>query len=219
MIAKVITIDGPAASGKGTVAKLLAKKLKFAYLDSGGIYRAVALYAINQKIKSDMNKILKNISNIEINFLDNKVYLNDKDVTEEIRHENVGMLASKLAKNKKIRSKLLNFQRSFAKTAKGLVTDGRDMGSIVFPNAILKVFLTASCEVRANRRYKELQNLGKSVKISDILNDITIRDKQDSNRKVAPLMHDDSFRLLDNSHLNIEDTVKLIFKWYKEKIR
>lgn len=215
----VITIDGPAASGKGSVAKLLAKKLKFSYLDSGGIYRAIALYAITNKIKSNVNKILSDISNINIKFLNNKVYLNGKDVTMAVRQEEVGMFASKLAKNKKIRVKLLRFQRDFIKDAKGLVTDGRDMGSIVFPHAVLKVFLTASCEVRAKRRYIELQNLGQSVKISDILNDITIRDKQDSNRKVAPLKHDNSFKFLDNSHLNIENTVKIVLKWYKEKIR
>ncbi len=166
---KIITIDGPASSGKGTIARIVAKKLGYHYFDSGSIYRTVALIATRNNLEEkDTEKILHLISNLNLQFINNKVTINNEDVTELIREEKNGMLASVLGKNAKIREGLLKLQHSFAKEP-GLVTDGRDMGSIVFPNATLKVFLTASPEMRAKRRVSQLQLSGKYVKIEDVL--------------------------------------------------
>ena len=209
---KIITIDGPASSGKGTVAKLLAHKLGFHYLDSGSIYRALALFTLNKHldINNGIDNIVSLIDSMQLEFKNNEIYLNNELVSEQLRDETVGMLASKIASFALVRNKLLNYQRSFAKNP-GLVTDGRDMGSIVFPEAYLKIFLTASAEKRAERRYKQLQFLHKSGIIGSILEDIKARDKQDSERGVAPLSYDDSFFVLDNSELSIEQTVETIY--------
>ncbi len=210
---RIITIDGPASSGKGTVAKIIAKRLGFNYLESGAIYRVVGLMAmINGLTEVDIDKILHLINSIKLEFSENKILVNGENVTEVIRDENIGMMASKLAKIEAIRSKLMGFQRSFAK-APGLVTDGRDMGSVVFSGANLKVFLTASAETRANRRYEQLHKTDKSVTIMPILRDIQARDQQDTNRSVAPLKFDESFKVLDNSDLSIDETVAQIVNW------
>ncbi len=208
---KIITIDGPASSGKGTVAKLLAKKLGYNYLDSGSIYRALALFILQNNVDTDdLESICKLIDKMHLNFINGEVYLNAELVSDKLRDEQVGMFASKIASIGIVREKLLEFQRSFAKDF-GLVTDGRDMGSMVFPQASLKIFLTASAEKRAQRRYKQLQELGKSAIIGAILEDIMARDKQDSERGVAPLSYDSSFYVLDNSDLSIEQTVDKIY--------
>jgi len=212
---KIITIDGPASSGKGTVARIIAKELGYNYLDSGAIYRVLALVANRNNFdENDIEEIIKLIPDINLQFINNKVLINEEDVTQIIREEKIGMLASKLGKNAKIRNALLQLQHSFAKSP-GLVTDGRDMGSIVFPKALLKVFLTATPEMRAKRRVKQLQLLGKYAKIEDILQGIIARDMQDSTRNVAPLAYDSSFKVLDNSSLSIEDTVIQILSWFK----
>ncbi|MFN7094081.1 MAG: (d)CMP kinase, partial [Burkholderiales bacterium] len=163
----------------------------------------------------EVNSILALIEQMNLEFVDGRVILNTEDVTELIRSEQIGMLASSLAKVEEVRSKLLDFQRSFANEP-GLVTDGRDMGSVVFPHALLKVFLTASAEKRAARRYSQLQLLDKSVTMESILHDIVSRDRQDSERKVAPLVYDKSFKVLDNSDLTIAQTVMQIISWYNE---
>ena len=215
MSIKIITIDGPASSGKGTVAKLLAHKLGFNYLDSGSIYRALALFSIknNTNLDGNIQNIVDLIDKMHLEFKNNGIFLNGELVSEQLREENVGMLASQIASFAIVRSKLLNYQRSFAKSP-GLVTDGRDMGSVVFPEASLKIFLTASAEKRAERRYKQLQILGKSAIIGAILEDIVARDKQDSERVVAPLSYDSSFFVLDNSELSIDQTVDKIYGLY-----
>ena len=224
----IITIDGPASSGKGTVAKLVATKLGFNYLDSGSIYRALAFLVLQHNIEpSDTTAILNLIAtNMRLEFVDFKVILNGEDVTQAIRAEKIGNFASQLSKNPDIRNSLLDFQRSFANSANindnnyvkecitGLVTDGRDMGSVVFRDAVLKVFLTASVEARANRRLKQLQETDKSAIIAPILRDIINRDRQDSLRSVAPLGYDATYRFLDNTNLTIEDTVSQIVEWY-----
>lgn len=211
----VITIDGPASSGKGTVAKIIAKRLGFHYLESGAIYRALGLWI---KLNSDNADVtdevaVELISSMNLSFNDGKIFLNNQDVTEELRDESIGMLASRYSAIPEVRARLLQFQRDFA-TAPGLVTDGRDMGSVVFKDAILKVFLTASSDKRAERRYKQLQQLDKSVTMADILQDIIVRDKLDSTRSVAPLGYDASFKVLDNSELSIDETINLIVSWY-----
>ena len=211
----VITIDGPASSGKGTVAKKVAEILGFHYLDSGAIYRALGLWVLQNfggKLASEA-EVIDLVAGINLEFKMDKIYLNDNDVTEELRKEEIGMLASKYGAIAEVRSRLLTFQRDFAKLP-GLVTDGRDMGSVVFPDACLKVFLTAGAEKRAERRFKQLHQLDKSVTIKPILQDIISRDARDSQRTTAPLGYDSSFKVLDNTNLDIEETVSSILKWY-----
>ena len=215
----IITIDGPASSGKGTVAKIIANELGFHYLESGAIYRALGLWI--HKNYPDANSVTRDIAvnlidSMKLQFIDGKILLNDSDVTLELRAEEIGMLASKYSAIPEVRTRLLQFQRDFA-SLPGLVTDGRDMGSVVFPDAFLKVFLTASAEKRAERRYNQLQQFDKSVRIADILQDIKARDEQDSKRSVAPLTYDASYNVLDNSDLTIQQTIDLILEWYKSR--
>ena len=166
----VITIDGPSGSGKSTVAKLLSERLGWSYLDSGAIYRLIAYVSLDNPgyTEDDILVIIENI-NIKFEFKDNhyRIYLDEKDVTNVIREERIGEEASKLAKNNKIRASLINIQRHYDNNL-NLVTDGRDMGTIIFPNASLKLFLTASLEERAARRYLELQNIGNPIDLGQI---------------------------------------------------
>ncbi len=222
----IITIDGPASSGKGTVARLLAKKLNFDYLDSGAIYRAVAYLAdihnLIEDAKIDISQLLILIKNNFVLKFDSSglVYLNDEEVSSKLRLEKIGNLASNIAKDKQIRESLLDYQHFFAKNAAiGLVTDGRDMGSVVFKNAKLKIFLTASIESRLERRLKQLQENSKSGIIAPILHDvirrdILARDRQDSLRDTAPLGYDSSYHFLDNTDLTIDETVLYIIDLY-----
>ncbi len=214
----VITIDGPASSGKGTVAKIIAARLGFHYLESGAIYRALGLWIYknnpNGQVVADQTAV-NLIETLDLKFCNDKILLNNQDVTGELREEFVGMLASQYSSIPEVRARLLQFQRDFAR-APGLVTDGRDMGSVVFPTAQLKVFLTASAEKRAERRYKQLQQLDKSVTMQSILQDIIARDKQDTTRSVAPLGYDNSFKVLDNSELGIDATIEQILAWFDE---
>ena len=210
---KIITIDGPASSGKGTVAKILAKKLGFHYLESGVIYRALGLLAIKHKVQHDaIEKLQEIIKHMNLEFIDGKIILNKKDVTDLLRDENVGLAASSVGKIPEVREDLLDFQRNFAREP-GLVTDGRDMGSVVFPYADLKVFLTAKPKTRAQRRFQQLQEMGVVANFTEILNDIVIRDEQDYKRSVAPLKHDASYKVLDNSDLTVDLTIAQIVKW------
>lgn len=214
---KIITIDGPASSGKGTVAKLIAAKLNLHYLESGAIYRVLALLAIRHHLdENHPNDVVRLVDKMNLSFIGKKVMLENEDVTNLIREERIGMLASSLAKIAEVRDRLLKLQHDFAREP-GLVTDGRDMGSIVFPNATLKVFLTASAETRAKRRYIQLQTFDQSVKMESILNDIILRDRQDSKRKTAPLSYNKSFKVLDNSDISIDETVSQILDWFAEK--
>lgn len=214
---RVITIDGPASSGKGTVARVIAERLGFHYLESGAIYRALGLWVYKNQVSDtpDISRLLELIDSMRLEFRGGNVWLNSEDVTTLLREEFVGMLASKYSAIGEVRARLLQFQRDFA-IAPGLVTDGRDMGSVVFPDADLKVFLTASAEKRAERRCKQLQQFDKSVTIGAILQDITVRDEQDSKRSVAPLSYDSSFRVLDNSELGVDETIDLILGWWSE---
>jgi CMP/dCMP kinase len=210
----VITIDGPASSGKGTVAKILAAQLGFAYLESGAIYRALGWWVNKHYPDQQVSEpqVLALIASMQLEFKAGLIWLNNQDVTEQLRAESIGMLASKYSAIAEVRARLLQFQRDFAQ-APGLVTDGRDMGSVVFPNANLKVFLTASAEKRAERRYKQLHQFDKAVTMGAILQDIITRDEQDSQRSVAPLSYDSSYRVLDNSELSIDETISLIRAW------
>lgn len=212
----VIAIDGPSASGKGTVALLVAKKLGFHYLDSGSLYRLVALAAMWSEVDLDDEKGLSEIArNLDVAFIDEEIRLGNEDVSDDIRAEACSNAASRLAAYPSVRSALLDFQREFRKTP-GLVADGRDMGSTVFPEAILKVFLTASPEVRAERRHKQLMGKGIDANIATLLQDIRDRDARDANRSVAPLQLTAGASLLDTTSLDIQQAVDSVLKLYAE---
>ena len=219
---EIITIDGPASSGKGVIAKKVAKKLSFNYLDSGSMYRVIALIAMRNCLFEDnsidsekISLLLKILDKFNIQFGSELVTIDNENVTDLLRSERIGTLASIIGKNHNIREYLLIMQRRFAK-APGLVTDGRDMGSIVFPHSKLKVYLTASVEVRAERRFKQLQKFQESGTISTVLKFIIDRDKSDIERIISPLVYDDTYKVLDNSFLTIDESVNIIISWYKE---
>lgn len=213
----IITIDGPASSGKGSVAKIVAQSLNFHYLESGAIYRALGLWVYRHH-GADLvaeAEVLKLLASLRLEFNGDEIYVNDQEVSAMLREESIGMLAARYGAMPQVRQNLLAFQRSFAREP-GLVSDGRDMGSVVFPQADLKVFLTATAEKRAERRYKQLQQLGKSVTIEVILQDIIARDHQDLQRSTAPLRYDSSFKVLDNSALTLAETVTKVLTWFQE---
>ncbi len=212
----VIAIDGPSASGKGTVAQLVAKSLGFHYLDSGALYRLVALKATQTQTDiSNIKKLAEIARNLEVIFSDNKIFLENNNVTDAIRTEECGILASNLASYPPVRVALTDRQRAFCQTP-GLVTDGRDMGSVIFPNAALKIFLTASAEIRAQRRYKQLIEKGINANIAVLLQDIQKRDERDSNRQVAPLQQNTDAKLLDTTALSITQAQNAVLAWYSE---
>lgn len=212
----VIAIDGPSASGKGTIAQLVAKALGFHYLDSGALYRLVALRALQLGAEtSDENRFVEIAENLNVVFKDEQIYLEDALVTDKIRTEECGIMASKLAAFSQVRESLVKRQRAFRQLP-GLVADGRDMGSVIFPDARLKVFLTASVEVRAQRRYKQLIEKGINANIQDLQRDIQQRDERDANRGVAPLQLNMDARLLDTTSLSILQAQNNVLEWYRE---
>lgn len=212
----VIAIDGPSASGKGTVAQLVAKKLGFHYLDSGALYRLVALQAMRLSTSFSDEKMLTEIArNLDVFFEGDKTFLSSQDVSNAIREEQCGIRASEIAAYASVRIALITRQRAFCQPP-GLVTDGRDMGSVIFPNAILKIFLTASAEVRAQRRYNQLMEKGISANIASLLQDIQTRDARDSNRSVAPLQHATDAKILETTDLSIAEAMNAVLQWYAE---
>lgn len=211
---KVIAIDGPSASGKGTVALRVAQALGFDYLDSGALYRLTALYAEKRGVGwSNEEAVAQLAGNLPVRFEEAQIMLNDEDVSAQIRSEAIGMGASAIAQLSKVRAALLQRQRDFL-TEKGLVADGRDMGSVVFPDAVLKVFLTASAQVRAQRRARQLGLPCEGVEFDRILSDIEARDEADRRRPVAPLRQLPDAVLLDTTNLGIEESVKKVLDWY-----
>ena len=208
----LLAIDGPAGSGKGTVAKLLSKKLNLNYLDSGAIYRLIALSAMEKKVDLENDKNLVNlIRQVDINFIDGETILNNINVSEKIRYETVGKNASIIAKHLKLRKEILTFQRNFFQ-GNGLVAEGRDMTTVVFPNADLKIYLDASVKERAKRRYKQLMIKGKDVSIQNLTDAITARDKLDKERIHSPLSIADDAFVLNSDDLSIDQTVNRILK-------
>lgn len=213
---KVIAIDGPSASGKGTVASRVAAALGFDYLDSGALYRLTALYAQKENVEwTDEAGVAQLAERLPAEFDGQKVLLNGEDVSEQIRTEAIGMGASAVAQLPQVRTALLQRQRDFL-TDKGLVADGRDIGSVIFPNAALKVFLTASAQVRAERRAKQIGLPCEGVEFDRILSDIEARDEADRRRAVAPLQQLPDAQLLDTTELGIEESVKKVLDWYSK---
>ena len=214
---KVIAIDGPSASGKGTVAQRVADALGWRYLDSGALYRITALYARNRRTAWDNEAAVAALAQaLPVEFVEGAVLLDGEDVSASIRSEEIGMGASRVAALPAVRTALLQRQRAFL-TEQGLVADGRDMGSVVFPDAALKVFLTASPQVRAERRAKQIGVPLPGAGFERILADIEARDEADRNRVVAPLQKLPEAHLLDTSALTIEESVKKVLDWYREK--
>ncbi len=213
----MIAIDGPSASGKGTIASRVAQVLGFHYLESGALYRLVALIALREGL-TDEAAIAKAAEGMDVWFQGEEVYLDDQDVSPHIRHEAVGTRASEVARMPLVRQALLNRQRAFRRPP-GLVADGRDMATVVFPDAELKVFLTARPEVRAERRYKQLIGKGIAANLASLSRDLEERDSRDRNRSIAPLVPASDSQVLDSSALSIEEVVSRIVAWWREKAR
>ena len=209
-----IAIDGPAGAGKSTIAKLVADKKGFIYVDTGAMYRSIALYIIENKIDVDNDEAVKKAcDNIDISLKHvdgvQHVYLNDKDVSTDIRREDVGNMASKAATKKAVRDRLLNLQRDIA-AANDVIMDGRDIGTFVLPNAELKIYLTASVMTRAKRRFDQLTEKGEKPDMDKIAGDIEKRDYQDMHREIAPLKQAEDAVYLDTSDMTIDEVVEKI---------
>jgi len=210
----VITIDGPTASGKGTVAHKVADRLGFHLLDSGALYRLTALSALRRGTDmADEHALAKVAEHLNVRFNGGHIYLGTEEVGNAIRAEDVGNTASKIAALPAVRQALYGLQLSFRETP-GLVADGRDMGTVIFPGAKLKVFLTASVEARAQRRYKQLIDKGFSANMDDLLADLQARDARDTGRAVAPLVPAEGAHILDTSLMSAEDAVEQVLAWY-----
>jgi cytidylate kinase len=211
----VITIDGPTASGKGTVASRVAQTLGFAFLDSGALYRLTALAAIESGMDlGDEPELARIAAGLNVRFEGERILLSGREVSDAIRAEAVGVAASRIATLPGVRSALVDLQHGFRR-APGLVADGRDMGTVIFPAADLKVFLTASVEARADRRYKQLIGKGFPATMPALLQDLRERDARDTERTVAPLKPAEGAHLLDTSNMTIEQAVEKVLGWYQ----
>ena len=216
-----IAIDGPAGAGKSTIAKLAAKGLGFLYVDTGAMYRAIGLYLLENEVDyNEESQILEALDkiNIEIKYVDGvqRVILNDRDVSEVIRREEVGQAASTTSALKPVRAKLLDLQRDIA-AKNDVIMDGRDIGTNILPNAELKIYLTASVEVRAQRRYKELVEKGETPDFEEVKKGIEQRDYQDMNRDIAPLRQAEDAVLVDTSDMTIDEVVARITELAEER--
>ncbi|MGR5276924.1 (d)CMP kinase [Vibrio rotiferianus] len=218
----VVTVDGPSGAGKGTLCMLLAKKLGFHLLDSGAIYRVLALAAIHHGVDTESEDALVPLAtHLDVQFVAEgdlvKVILEGEDVSGELRKEETGMAASKVAALPRVREALLRRQRAF-ESAPGLVADGRDMGTVVFTGAQAKIFLDASAEERANRRLKQLQDKGLDVRFADLLSEIQERDDRDRNRPVAPLRPAEDALVLDSTSMTIDEVVEKALQYIESKL-
>ena len=212
----IIAIDGPAGSGKSTIAKLIAEDLGLVYLDTGAMYRLVTLKALNNGILGDFEKIIKMLDNLSIDIKENGFYLDDIDVSEEIRKPVVSENVSDIAAIREVREKMVDLQRKFSES-KNVILDGRDIGTVVFPNADVKIFLIADAKERANRRYKELVAKGENVRMEEIYENILKRDEIDSTRKESPLKKAGDAIEVDTTSKNIEEVKNEILFIIKQK--
>lgn len=211
---KSIAIDGPSGAGKSTIAKRLAEKIKFNYLDTGAMYRTYTYYYLKNNLDINDEKVINdNIKNINISIKDSKFYLDGEDVSEIIRGKDVTKNVSLVSSYKKIRENLVEIQRNIAKNS-NIILDGRDIGSHVLKNADMKFFLTAKAEERARRRLEQSDN--PNLSFESVLNDIIRRDEFDSNRKITPLIKADDAILIDSTNLSIEEVIKLMINYLEE---
>ena len=215
-----IAIDGPAGAGKSTIAKMVAKELGFIYVDTGAMYRAIALYMLRNNMKQE-EEVATHVKEASVEIVyqngEQQVVLNGENVSGLIRTEEVGKMASFVAKIKEVRAQLLDLQRNLA-AKENVIMDGRDIGTHVLPNADVKIYLTASASERANRRYKELCEKGIACNLQEIENDIIARDEQDMNREIAPLKQAEDAVLVDSSHMTITEVVENIIAIYKKNV-
>ena len=211
----IIAIDGPAGSGKSTIAKLIAEDLGLVYLDTGAMYRLVTLKALNEGILGNLEEIKKMLDNLNIDIKENGFYLDNVDVSDEIRKPIVSENVSDIAAIREVREKMVDLQRKFSES-KNVILDGRDIGTVVFPNANVKIFLVADAKERANRRYKELVKKGENVKIEEIYENILKRDEIDSTRKESPLKKAEDAIEVDTTSKNIEEVKNEILNIYSK---
>jgi cytidylate kinase len=213
----VITIDGPTASGKGTVAHLVAERLGFHLLDSGALYRLTALAAVRRGVDlNDEHALAKTAEHLPARFVEGEIRLAGENVGQAIRAEEIGNLASRIAALPGVRQALFGLQLGFRQTP-GLVADGRDMGTVIFPGAQLKIFLTASVAARAQRRYKQLIDKGFSANMDDLLADLQARDDRDTQRLIAPLVPAEGAHVLDTSSMTVVEAVEQVMQWWAQK--
>lgn len=212
-----VAIDGPAGSGKSSISKIVSSKLGFTHIDTGAMYRAVTFEAINRKINVSDENAFTFVKDIDVKYQNDCVYLNNVDVTEEIRKPIITSNVSAVSKHKIVRDKMVDFQRKSAQKGK-IIMDGRDIGTVVLPSADLKVYLTASAEERAMRRMKELLPTNPDVVYQLILKDIMERDHQDSTRLISPLKKADDAITIDTTNLSITDVCDLIIKLVNERL-
>ena len=218
-----VALDGPAGAGKSTVAKTVAKNLEILYVDTGALYRSLALFAINNNVScSDEENVLKILdkANVELKYVNKvqRVFLNNEDVSEKIRTPEISMCASDISAIPTVRQFLLDLQRKIARE-NSVIMDGRDIGTVILPDAEVKIFITASAEIRAKRRYDELIEKGQDVVYEDVLKDVIERDYNDSHRKIAPLKQADDAILLDTSSLSLDESIDAVIEIINNKIK
>ena len=218
-----IAIDGPAGAGKSTIARAAARSLGFLYVDTGAMYRAIALHLLRNHVEADQTERIKELladMTIRISYSsgEQQIILNDENVTSQLRQEEVGNMASKSSANPKVREKLLQLQRDIARD-NDVIMDGRDIGTFVLPNADVKVYLTASVEERAKRRYLELEEKGMDADMSKIEQDIRTRDFQDMNRSIAPLKQAEDAVVIDSSQMSIPEVMDRIVDAFQESLK
>lgn len=218
-----IAIDGPAGAGKSTIARKVAKELSFIYVDTGAMYRAMAYYLLKNHVSGENSKeIEEKCQDAEISICyengEQQVLLGEENVTSYLRTEEVGKMASVSSANGKVREKLLSLQRNLA-AQNDVVMDGRDIGTTILPGADVKIYLTASADTRAQRRYQELTQKGESCDLEEIKRDIIARDERDMNREVSPLKQAEDAVLVDSSHMGIEEVTEEIIRIYQEKVK
>ena len=222
---KIITVDGPSGVGKGTIATMIAEKIGYKYLDSGSLYRSLALklFENNNNFEEVLNNVDILIKNIVIRFeysegKKSRIFVNEEDFTDKIRTEKVALLASKIAKDKQARDMLEVYQRSYL-TAPGLVADGRDMGTIVFPEANIKFYLTASVEKRAERRLNQLKDQGISANLPHLIQKLLLRDKADTERLISPLRPAKEAIIIDTSDMSVSEVFNITINIIREKLK